>query len=108
MRTHILESIQNHTAAILNDSLADHANVNGTGNDTFTELLQKELKAYEDQLRTAFLRGINSDSEETVWDFWGSLFFCATVYTTVGKAFVFPAETQRLKRQPGFRHSGIS
>ena len=41
---------------------------------------------YEDQLHEAFLHGINSDSETPVWDFWGSLFYCATIYTTIGRS----------------------
>jgi hypothetical protein len=53
--------------------------------------LREALKDYEGQLHTAFAHGINSDSEERVWDFWGSMFFCATIYTTIGYGHIAPA-----------------
>ena len=50
----------------------------------FAKLVENELKRYEVQLYEAFGQGIVTEAEVEVWDFWQSLFFCATVYTTIG------------------------
>ena len=51
----------------------------------FSKLVESQLKLYEGQLYEAFGQGITTDAEVEVWDFWQSLFYCATVYTTIGK-----------------------
>ena len=38
---------------------------------------------YENELQAAFSQTNGSDDQ--VWDFWGSLFYCATIYTTIGQ-----------------------
>lgn len=51
----------------------------------FKQLMRQELRKYETELYGAFAHGISSESEDTIWDFWGSMFYCATIYTTIGK-----------------------
>ena len=51
----------------------------------FSAFVKEEMKRYEAQLYTAFTAGINSDTDEQVWDLWGALIYCTTIYTTVGK-----------------------
>lgn len=51
----------------------------------FSNLVENQLKRYEGQLYKAFGQGVITEAEVEVWDFWQSLFFCATVYTTIGK-----------------------
>lgn len=51
------------------------------------KLAYHRLKEYETQLHHSCLSG--SDSGRKAWSFWGALFFCATVFTTIGNLFSF-------------------
>ena len=55
----------------------------------FSKLVENELKRYEVQLYQAFGQGIVTEADVEVWDFWQSLFYCATVYTTIGNYMHF-------------------
>lgn len=45
----------------------------------------KELMApYETQLLESFSHGVTPDKHKT-WSFWNSMFYCGTIYTTIGK-----------------------
>ena len=57
----------------------------------FSNLVENQLKRYEGQLYKAFGQGVITEAEVEVWDFWQSLFFCATVYTTIGKQHYAPS-----------------
>lgn len=47
---------------------------------------RKQLRRYEDALQTAFTKEATStDTNTQAWDFWGSLVYATTVFTTVGK-----------------------
>ena len=48
--------------------------------------LLKVFETYEKNLAAESLLSVHLPAEE-VWDFWGSMFFCATAYTTIGMYF---------------------
>ena len=57
-----------------------------TGKDTnLKETLEKMLLGYESDIMAAYKAGITTQSTVATWGFWRSLFFCGTVYTTIGK-----------------------
>jgi len=60
----------------------------------FKLVLKQELQKYEDLLRAAIAEGISSDVDERVWDFWGSFFYCTTIYTTIGYGHIYPVTTE--------------
>ncbi|EEB17212.1 conserved hypothetical protein [Pediculus humanus corporis] len=48
----------------------------------------KELIApYETQLLESYSHGVTPDQHKT-WSFWNSMFYCGTIYTTIGELFV--------------------
>jgi len=69
------------------------SNSNMKNKNSFSKRVGEELKRYESQLYSAYTSGINSDAETEVWDFWGSLVYCATIYTTIGYGHIAPATT---------------
>ena len=50
----------------------------------FNLTVEDLLINYEDKLEAAHKQGVSSDHAR-VWDFWNALFFCATVFTTIGR-----------------------
>ena len=46
------------------------------------------LTSYEAKLYQFFKRGL-MDKEEKVWTFWNAVFYCGTIYTTIGKSIFF-------------------
>ena len=55
--------------------------------ENFTEFLNNTIRKFEGKIQIAITHGISTGSDEAVWDYWGSLFFCATVFTTIGEFF---------------------
>lgn len=54
---------------------------------TATEQLKEMLVSYEAEIMASYQAGVTSSSTEEVWTFWTSLFFCGTVYSTIGRYF---------------------
>lgn len=50
--------------------------------DNWTQYVQEELPRYEDYIYTAYRHSFSSKHE--VWDFYGALLYCGTIYTTIG------------------------
>lgn len=49
------------------------------------KLTQRRLHEYEAQLRLLCQAGVTTDSERELWTFWGAMFYCGTVFTTIGE-----------------------
>lgn len=78
MREEIIDSMWNSSSTFQNRA-------------KFAALVKDELRKYESQLYSAFSQGINSESEVKKWDFWGSMVFATTIYTTIGYGHIAPA-----------------
>ncbi|XP_046383677.1 potassium channel subfamily K member 18 isoform X5 [Ischnura elegans] len=50
------------------------------------------LRAFEEQLYASYTLGVK-DTEKKVWGFWNAVFFCGTVFTTIGYGHIAPATT---------------
>ncbi|CAN8017569.1 unnamed protein product [Ixodes persulcatus] len=56
------------------------------GNEArWKKLAQRRLFEYEAQMRLLCQAGITTDSERELWTFWGAMFYCGTVFTTIGE-----------------------
>ncbi len=58
-----------------------------TTEESWTVLAAREWRMLDDMTRQLLQPGLPLDLEtdEQMWSFWGSLLFCGTVYTTIGK-----------------------
>ena len=57
----------------------------------FDKDMKELLEKYEIKLTYLITHGISAGKDDTVWDYWGSLFFCATIFTTIGK-YDYPSQ----------------
>lgn len=49
------------------------------------ENLTNMIFRHEKEVVEAYKHGIRTGPDTILWDYWGSLFFCTTVFTTIGK-----------------------
>ena len=63
--------------------------LNSSDRVVVTKQLEMNLKEmlinYESDIMSAYKAGISSSSDTETWGFWSSLFFCGTVFTTIGE-----------------------
>ncbi|ESO82629.1 hypothetical protein LOTGIDRAFT_108839 [Lottia gigantea] len=51
------------------------------------------LKDYEEEVYTAYKTGVSLSVTKPKWDFYTALFYCGTVYTTIGYGHIYPSTT---------------
>ena len=62
---------------------------NSSDIEDFREHLSQVLDAYDVTNKHAFEHGVTAGDDLRIWDFWGSIFFSTTVYSTVGECKVY-------------------
>ena len=77
-------NITNARDAIIGQLLNTNADAIGLDSN-LKEKLEKMLVGYESDIMAAYKAGITTQSTQETWGFWRSLFFCGTVYTTIGE-----------------------
>ena len=85
---HELVFKQNVTAArtvIIGQLLVTSADHSSVSTIEMKEKLNTLLVGYEADIMAGYKAGVTSSSTVELWGFWSSLFFCGTVFTTIGK-----------------------
>ncbi|GAB1604293.1 family of potassium channels 18-like isoform X2 [Argonauta hians] len=57
--------------------------------NNWTQYVNEQLPRYEEKIYQAYKYSMSSDTE--VWDFYGALLYCGTIYTTIGYGHVAPS-----------------
>ncbi|KAH7982519.1 hypothetical protein HPB52_005462 [Rhipicephalus sanguineus] len=56
-----------------------------TDEHRWRRLALRRLQEYEAQMRALCQAGVTTDAERQLWTFWGAMFYCGTVFTTIGE-----------------------
>ncbi|XP_042236742.1 TWiK family of potassium channels protein 18-like isoform X4 [Homarus americanus] len=48
------------------------------------------LKPYDNQIKHSWAEGASPDTDDRIWTFWRTMFFCSTITTTIGYGHIFP------------------
>ncbi|XP_023227548.1 TWiK family of potassium channels protein 18-like [Centruroides sculpturatus] len=59
--------------------------------NTWNSEVTHKMIAYEEQVYEAFQNKISIDPEQPQWTFWGAMFYCCTVFTTIGYGNIAPS-----------------
>ncbi|KAH8018757.1 hypothetical protein HPB51_011508 [Rhipicephalus microplus] len=54
-----------------------------TDEHRWRRLALRRLQEYEMQMRSLCQAGVTTDAERQLWTFWGAMFYCGTVFTTI-------------------------
>lgn len=67
--------------------------ISGRKNENFMKLFRQRLGRYEKVLDNVYKSGMtpDADPQQRKWSLWGSLYYCFTVYTTIGYGNLFPS-----------------
>ena len=56
-----------------------------TNRTNWTDSARETLVEYEKKIYRSYKEGVGLSSSDEIWTFYGALFFCGTVYTSIGK-----------------------
>ena len=76
-------SIRNETIRVIREYCTDKTLFNQPEN--WRGRAANQLMIYEGQLRNHFKHGV-TEQEEKIWTFWNAVFYCGTIYTTIGES----------------------
>lgn len=91
IESHYEQRFKSNITSNRNTLLEQLSNISHVANSSeWTEFVESMLIEYESVVRDAVKNNVVTDSTVNVWNFWGSLFFTFTVYTSIGYGNIAP------------------